>query len=236
MHDTAWRGHSKARSPHELSMKTQLKSLLLPLLLLVLLSPPNLASAYYDPGVQRWINRDPVGERGGRNLYGFTANAPVARGDRDGYIWIVTGKPPPDNDSTVVCRRGRPVPRVVSERPAELLARLQAMVEGQKKDNAKPIDPDAEVNGYICAQRCAYQHEQSHIKDILAQNPNICVGVQDGIAIGSNDPNSELLNSEQRAHQVEADCLAGCKKKCPSDVVNDRIDKNDKWIREHQYE
>ena len=58
-------------------MKTQLKSLLLPLMLLVLLSPPNLASAYYDPGVQRWINRDPIGEQAGANLYCFVLNRPV---------------------------------------------------------------------------------------------------------------------------------------------------------------
>ena len=44
-------------------MKTQPKSVLLALALLALFSAPNLALAYYDPGVQRWINRDPLGER-----------------------------------------------------------------------------------------------------------------------------------------------------------------------------
>jgi hypothetical protein len=36
---------------------------------LILFSVAPLASAYYDPGVQRWINRDPKGEDGGINLY-----------------------------------------------------------------------------------------------------------------------------------------------------------------------
>jgi len=49
-------------------MKTQLKSLLRALALLALLSTANLASAYYDPGLQRWLNRDPVGENGFRIL------------------------------------------------------------------------------------------------------------------------------------------------------------------------
>lgn len=40
-----------------------------PLLLLILLLPLQPALAYYDPGLQRWINRDPYGEIGGRNLY-----------------------------------------------------------------------------------------------------------------------------------------------------------------------
>ena len=60
------------------------------LTLLALFSAPHLASAYYDPGVQRWISRDPVGERGfqaarqskrstGRNelnLFLFVGNTP----------------------------------------------------------------------------------------------------------------------------------------------------------------
>ena len=58
-------------------MKTQIKPMIWFLSLLASLSAPHLASAYYDPGVQRWINRDPIGERGGLNLYKFTANSPV---------------------------------------------------------------------------------------------------------------------------------------------------------------
>ena len=65
-------------------MKTRLKSLLRALALLALFSAPNLASAYYDPGVQRWINRDPIGEQGGVNLYGFVANDPASLSDRNG--------------------------------------------------------------------------------------------------------------------------------------------------------
>ncbi len=32
---------------------------------------------FYSPGVGRWINRDPIGEAGGINLYGFVRNSPV---------------------------------------------------------------------------------------------------------------------------------------------------------------
>jgi RHS repeat-associated protein len=31
---------------------------------------------FYDPYLQRWINRDPIGERGGRTLYSFIRNSP----------------------------------------------------------------------------------------------------------------------------------------------------------------
>ncbi len=39
---------------------------------------------YYDPAAQRWINRDPIGERGGNNLYAFLRNASMASIDAFG--------------------------------------------------------------------------------------------------------------------------------------------------------
>lgn len=88
-------------------MKTHQKPLLRFLILLALVSAPHLASAYYDPGVQRWINRDPLGESGfetarclvppqlrrllppgeylqGANLYGFLQNRPLSAVDPEG--------------------------------------------------------------------------------------------------------------------------------------------------------
>ncbi len=35
------------------------------------------ASAFYDPHIGRWINRDPIAENGGENVYGFLNNAPI---------------------------------------------------------------------------------------------------------------------------------------------------------------
>jgi hypothetical protein len=59
-------------------MNVQMKLLLWALAPLALFSAPNLASAYYDPGVQRWINRDPIEEWNGINLYTFVGNSPVS--------------------------------------------------------------------------------------------------------------------------------------------------------------
>jgi len=36
---------------------------------------------FYDPNLQRWPNRDPMGELGGLNLYGFVLNNPVGYSD-----------------------------------------------------------------------------------------------------------------------------------------------------------
>ncbi len=36
---------------------------------------------YYSPEISRWLNRDPITENGGLNLYGFVVNQPVTRID-----------------------------------------------------------------------------------------------------------------------------------------------------------
>ena len=51
-------------------MKTHPMKLLLLLLTLV----TSIASAHYDPAMGRWLNRDPIAENGGVNLYGFVGN------------------------------------------------------------------------------------------------------------------------------------------------------------------
>src|SRR5690606_22144392 len=44
---------------------------------------------FYDPLTQRWMNRDPIGEAGGINLYGFVGNGPIDNVDRLGLsCWV----------------------------------------------------------------------------------------------------------------------------------------------------
>jgi RHS repeat-associated protein len=41
----------------------------------------------YDPNLGRWLNRDPLGERGGLNLYGYAGNNPICFVDPFGLVW-----------------------------------------------------------------------------------------------------------------------------------------------------
>ena len=43
---------------------------------------------YYNPELGRWVNRDPIGEKGGVNVYGFVNNAPIFVLDTDGRFLI----------------------------------------------------------------------------------------------------------------------------------------------------
>jgi len=36
----------------------------------------NLGHRFYNPGMGRWVNRDPIGERGGYNVYTFLWGRP----------------------------------------------------------------------------------------------------------------------------------------------------------------
>jgi RHS repeat-associated protein len=40
---------------------------------------------FYEPNLQRWLNRDPIQERGGINLYGYVGNSPLNRIDPLGH-------------------------------------------------------------------------------------------------------------------------------------------------------
>lgn len=81
-----------------LLMKQSPGNHLLRLLLLSALLPSLSASAYYDPSVQRWINRDPMQEAGGTNLYQFIGNSPMSFVDTEGlwnWPWNQPSKPSP---------------------------------------------------------------------------------------------------------------------------------------------
>ncbi len=43
---------------------------------------------YYDPNLQRWPNRDPIGEAGGINLYAFVGNDAICIVDLYGNEWV----------------------------------------------------------------------------------------------------------------------------------------------------
>ncbi len=61
---------------------------------------------YYNPETGRWLNRDPIGERGGVNLYGFVGNNPINLWDILGLKWKKIG--PNDDESRMLYLRQSP--------------------------------------------------------------------------------------------------------------------------------
>jgi hypothetical protein len=58
-------------------MKTWYRNSLIVLLFCLTFCVTHTASAWYSPGLQRWITRDPVEESGGVNLFSFVVNQPT---------------------------------------------------------------------------------------------------------------------------------------------------------------
>jgi hypothetical protein len=52
------------------------------------------ALAFYNPSAGKWLSRDPIGERGGMNLYGFVGNDPDDRVDLFGQLGYKTMQAP----------------------------------------------------------------------------------------------------------------------------------------------
>jgi hypothetical protein len=75
------------------------------LLLLLAFFAVDQASAFYDANLGRWINRDPIEEAGGINLYQFTFNDAVNNWDLDGLV----GCKSPTCEATWNCAGTRPV-------------------------------------------------------------------------------------------------------------------------------
>lgn len=52
---------------------------------------PNYGYRYYSPALGRWLSRDPIGEEGGDNLYGYVENDPASRNDPFGLAFYAVG-------------------------------------------------------------------------------------------------------------------------------------------------
>jgi len=44
---------------------------------------------FYSPQLMRWLNRDPIEEEGGLNLYGFSGNNAIRMYDKDGRAYFI---------------------------------------------------------------------------------------------------------------------------------------------------
>ena len=69
----------------------------------------------YDSGLKRWVNRDPIGEQGGVNLYGYVANRPTIATDPTGLDSGTPAQPKPYPITPV--EPERPPPRLPGPSP-----------------------------------------------------------------------------------------------------------------------
>jgi hypothetical protein len=64
-------------------------------LLIACLLLPQTAHCFYNPSTGRWLSRDPIGEKGGNNLYALVRNRPVTALDLLGLSYRIVNLSPP---------------------------------------------------------------------------------------------------------------------------------------------
>src|ERR1043166_2869266 len=122
-------------------------------------------SGFYDPGLQRWLNRDPLAERGGRHLLCFVQNNPTIYFDRWGLV------------RSGVTSDGRPY----MENPFAGSPIGTVYCRGQK-----PVIWNPDTNPVL--KQCSDAHEMQHLEDDLEHyGANCCAGIPDGFSPGSDD-------------------------------------------------
>ena len=125
------------------------KLLMVPVLLVVFSSS---AYGFYDASVGRWINRDPIQEQGGKNLYRFASNRPLQKIDRYGLAPMSGGIGGPQ----FIPPGGfpRPPKKCPDENcnPCTITDRAR---DAERRNQNLAIDPDPYQGGYRhCVAAC----------------------------------------------------------------------------------
>ena len=154
---------------------------------------------FYDPTAGRFLSEDPVGFKSESNFYAYVRNNPISLIDSSGLSATTGGFAPGLN--TVVCDGEG----------------------GMVVQMGGPPPPGAE-----CAEDCMRQHEERHIRDLMAANPLVCRGVWAGKTVSFSDP-SERSATEFAASTIEIDCLRkklqrqSCDANCDKKLIETRI-------------
>ena len=124
---------------------------------------------YLWPKLGRWLNRDPIGELGGVNLYAYAQNSPAAAIDPLGQYCIM-GNPCDGPGEPDPCPQGGPPPSQQPDTPPPAV--MPSIIGG-------PLPPLPPVINYcpspICAKFCAAGWAGFTTCDPITNQPCICV-------------------------------------------------------------
>jgi hypothetical protein len=208
-------------------MRNNITSLLLGFCLC--LATAQTALAFYNPTTGRWLNRDPIGEQGGKNNYGFVANDPVSGHDALGLIGCcvgetaatpAAGKDAPKDDEKTACAAAVKNGMLDWKTTGSVVCykcKKFACVYPEHMKKAGWLNDEA--NALIA--ECVKKHEEKHFDQTAACPPN---GM---IRIPPFKWKVSEAAGEKEAFQAEAACLNEALGKCKSDECKAWVQK---WL------
>ena len=169
----------------------------------------------YEPDTGRYVESDPIGLRGGINMYGYVDGQPIRSKDRKGLS------------------SSRPFPQMCASYPG--------LRGGIACDGAGGYFPY--VCKMDCMTPCTYVHEMVHAFEWKKINPNGCRNVPPGFTADDSDtwidldsgriPDpayiDKLEDSECRAIQVGRKCKATLSCVCSSSASQYEADQQENW-------
>jgi hypothetical protein len=168
-------------------MKTTWCLLRLSFLFFSLWACPRIAHAYYDPSLARWINRDPIAERGGLALHRFVRNAPITHRDLWGHSL---------NAETPSARN-----ELFESLPADY-SHVQCDGNGNFEIVISPEDQESPW------RHCAIQHEEQHLRDMEERfGVHACDGVPRGSTPVGPDYDAFRRQTECAANKQSLECM-----------------------------
>ncbi len=189
----------------------------------------------YDwPELGRWLNRDPIEEAGGWNLYGYVNNNPVDRYDARGLIgdwappWLPGENPfhpwncpkakkqnPDCSDCWDTCTSPEGQAALGGDNGGVLCRSDGCACACIANDLFPGDDPGSGI-----ARRCALAHEETHVNQVHNSSCVFCPSVKPGEVKRSKKRNSLGCGGdwdECEAYQKEIDCLVQGARECAGD-------------------
>ncbi|MGA1239007.1 MAG: RHS repeat-associated core domain-containing protein, partial [Limisphaerales bacterium] len=123
---------------------------------------------FYNPATGRWINRDPIGEKGGFNLYTFVLNMPLGATDKLGMKCCLIEYPKgPWPHSALKCDNGT----YISAHPSDgLMAGRSPVVWYEEPEDLKNGAP---VN-VVCSECVDEERVAAWFKEVRDSDPYFC--------------------------------------------------------------
>jgi len=171
-------------------------------------APVYLGYRFYNPSTGRWLSRDPLKERGGKNLYAFVANLPLGNVDALGQV-------PCGAFMQMNCRQ--PCEdfkrlRYADMEPGDVPNGLVICCGGVKYICTYGADREKNQRAREIVKRCLHEHERVHLPKWR------CNSCDCGPSPVKPRPYGELCQEEVTAYGAGKACFEAAKSECGGDA------------------